>query len=1040
MLPTGTVTFLFTDIQGSTPLWEREPEQMAEALQTHNTALRQAIETNGGIVFKTVGDEFQIAFPTASQALRAAIAGQRALAEANWNELGALLVRMGIHTGEAELDPNGDEYAVSHTKNRVARIMSAGHGGQILLSQETAGLLQQTLPEEVFLKDLGEHRFKGLVSLEQIYQVCTRGLPQEFPPLSTSVKHPHNLPLQLTSFIGREREIGEVVALLDNHRLVTLTGPGGTGKTRLSLRVAEDVLAWFPNGVWFVELAELGDPELVPRKIAATLGLLESPQRSPLDQLKDYLHGRQLLIVLDNCDHLIAACASIAEALLQDCPELKILASSREVMQLTGEIVYQVPALAVPDSLEFPQLESLSDFSAVRLFVERAAGVNPGFAITTDNARAIIQIGHCLDGIPLAIELAAARVSVLSVEQIAARLDDRFRLLTGGSRTAAARQQTLQASIDWSYSLLDESERLLLRRLSVFHGGWTLELASEVCSFNGLDEFDVLDGLSQLVNKSLIQSASGADGSRRYHQLETIRQYAREKLLDSGKSELLRNRHLDTFIRLVEAAELNLRGPRQVEWLDRLEVELDNLRTALEWALAEEGQKGLRLATSMFWFWNNRGYRVEGENWLRLLQERLGERTDVDLTLLATVRVRQAQLQISIGRLGQQVSDTAEEALGLVEHLDEEGEPIRVIALWVLAISAKHLGQYNLAHRLGHQCLEIATRLGDRFLVAESYETLIDSESDPVSARHFAEKHLALRREVGDLDGQIIAHIYLAINEFWSGDQVQARQGCKAAMEIARTVKNRWGLSEGHSLLGYISHASGEKDKAIAHFQRALDIVQDTGEQGRIVRQLNALGCAYGAKGEWPAAERFFHQAIDTARTSRLVFWEIISYLNLAEMAYTFDRMAIAETHYQAAAGADRSQEHAFLRVLVVYGRGKAALLRGDLPTAVAYFWEVLKEAAETGNRRIVKFSLQTLAVCAVHSRQFERAVRLQGLITSREWLLWPMEMPWLVPYDLDGLLAPTRKSLGETEYVRLTREGQAMNLEQAVAYALENK
>ncbi len=1040
MLPTGTVTFLFTDIQGSTPLWERDPERMAEALQAHNLALRTAIESHGGVVFKIVGDEFQTAFPTASQALRAAVAGQRALSAAAWNDLGELSVRMGLHTGEAELDPNGDEYAVSHTKNRVARIMSAAHGGQILLSQEIANLVLRGLPEGVTLKDLGEHQLKGLAFPEQLFQACADGLQVEFPPLAAATSPLHNLPSQLTSFIGREREIGEVVDLVEKNRLVVLVGPGGTGKTRLSLRVAEEVLERFPDGVWFTALAELGDPELLPRAIADSVGLPEISTRSQFDQLQDYLHPKELLIILDNCEHMIADCAKTAETLLQSCPKLKILASSREALRVMGEIIYQVPSLSVPDPLKLPPLERLSDFSAVQLFAERAVAVDPGFVIKRDNAENLAQISHRLDGIPLSIELAAARVNALTVEQIAARLDNRFRLLTSGSRTALPRQQTLRASIDWSYSLLDESERLLLTRLSVFQGGWTLELAGEVCGFDGLDEFDVLDGLSQLVSKSLIQPISRVEGSRRYRQLETIREYAREKLLEFGTSETVRNRHLDAFVQLAEAAELQLRGPHQIEWLDRLEIEWDNLRAALEWSLIEEPQKGLRLATAMFWFWYIRGHRVEGEAWLNKLQARSAGMADVDPALIATARARQSHLQMSIGRLGKDVMQAAGEALAMTESLGDDGKLIRAMALWVLAISKKNLGENIWSHKYGHECLDIAVELGDRFMIAESYEVLIDTESDPDRAWHYAEKHLALRRELGDLDGQIIAHNYMAINEFWLGNLVQARQLCKTAMEIASTVKNQWWLSEGHSLLGYFCLASGEAEAAIEHFQQALTIVQDLREWGRVIRQLNALGCAYATKREWPEAERTIQQAIQKARSHHFTFWEIISCINKAEVACTFDHAELAAASYRAAADVDRSQEHTFLDALITYGNGKAALLRGDLLAAERSFHQALNDAAESGNRKVIKYSLQALALCAFRSGHIERAVHLHGLITSRNWLLWPMDMPWLVPFDLDDLLARARKTLGEDEYARLYAEGQSKTLEQAVAYGLDVK
>ena len=382
MLPTGTITFLFTDIQGSTPLWEREPEKMAAALQVHNAALRRAIESNGGVVFKVVGDAFNAAFSTAPQALKAAIDGQRALESAPWNELGPLKVRMGIHTGEAELDPDGDEYAVSHTKNRVSRIMSAGHGGQILLSEETADLVRRKLPEGVTLKDLGEQRLKGMEWLENLYQVCAPGLPQDFPPLVTAITHPNNLPVELTSFIGRSDEIAHLSNWIaqGSHRLVTLTGSGGTGKTRLALRVGTEALTVFPDGVWLVELAPLADPGLVAKTTAQALGLQEVSGTLIETVLSGYLHNKRPLLILDNCEHLLEECSRLADLLLKKCPHLHLLATSREILGVAGETPFHVPSLAAPDPKHLPDLEQVACFDAVRLFLERAEQAAPGFA------------------------------------------------------------------------------------------------------------------------------------------------------------------------------------------------------------------------------------------------------------------------------------------------------------------------------------------------------------------------------------------------------------------------------------------------------------------------------------------------------------------------------------------------------------------------------------------------------------------------------------------------------------------------------------
>jgi predicted ATPase/class 3 adenylate cyclase len=619
MLPTGTVTFLFTDIEGSTPLWEREPEKMAAALQVHNAALRQAIEAHDGVAFKTVGDEFQVAFPTAPQALSSAIQAQRLLQEASWNELGPLKVRMGLHTGEAELDPGGDEYAVSHTKNRTARIMSAAHGGQVLLSAETRELVDHQLPSGVTLKDLGEHHLKGLLYPEHLHQVVVPGLRAEFPPLRSESRPSHNLPLELTSFIGRQREIAQVQALLREQRLVTLTGSGGVGKTRLSIQAAGGMLVEFPDGVWYVELAPISDPELLPQTVAAALGLREERNRPIMDTLAYFLGQRELLLVLDNCEHLLEACARLADALLRKAPRLRMLSSSREALGIAGEHPFHVPSLAIADPRQLPSLEALQACEAVQLFIARALVVLPAFEVDEHNARTVAQICQRLDGIPLAIELAAARLNMLTTEQLASRLDNAFRLLTGGSRTALPRQQTLRATIDWSHQLLSDPERILLRRLAVFAGGGTLEGIEDVCADDELEAEQILDLLSGLVSKSMVGAERRQQEETRYRLLETVRQYAREKLFDASESEVLRKRHLDYYVALCEAAFPHIHGARRIEWTRRLRREHDNLREALEWAFHDPtlAVEGLRIATALTdRFWATSGFHQEASRWL----------------------------------------------------------------------------------------------------------------------------------------------------------------------------------------------------------------------------------------------------------------------------------------------------------------------------------------------------------------------------------------------------------------------------------------
>ena len=504
--PTGTVTFLFTDIEGSTKLWEQHPDAMRSAHARHDVLLRSAVEQHHGHVVKTTGDGIHAAFATAPEAIAAVLSIQRALRAEPWDPQVPISVRMGLHTGIAE-ERGGDYYGGA--LNRAARLMAAGYGGQVLLSAATQELVRDHLPDEVGLRDLGQHRLKDLGRAEQVFQLQHPSLSADFPPLRSldNPDLPNNLPQQVTSFIGRETQVAEVKALLGKTRLLTLTGAGGAGKTRLSLQVAADLLDG--DGVWLVELAALTDPALVPQAVADVLGVKEQAGQPIQRTLVDWLKAKCLLLVLDNCEHLVAACASLAADLLRACPGVHILASSREALNVSGEQTYRVPSLSLPDPKQVQTVESLSQFEAVRLFIERAQAVQASFAVTSGNAPAVAQVCFHLDGIPLALELAAARVRSLSVDDINARLDQRFRLLTGGSRVALPRQQTLRGLIDWSYDLLTEPEKTLLCRLSVFAGGWTLAAAEGVCSGGDIEDWEVLDLLTGLVDKSLVVYEEG---------------------------------------------------------------------------------------------------------------------------------------------------------------------------------------------------------------------------------------------------------------------------------------------------------------------------------------------------------------------------------------------------------------------------------------------------------------------------------------------------------------------------------------------------
>jgi predicted ATPase/class 3 adenylate cyclase len=582
--PTGTVTFLYTDIEGSTKLARKFPEEWAGLQRRHHALLETAITSHQGYIFRTVGDEFNAAFETARVALAAALAAQYALRAEDWGVMESLHVRMGLHTGPAT--PQAGEYEGYLTLSHVKRLMSSAHGDQILLSEATEALLRETLPPGITLRNLGEHRLKDFERAERIFQVVAQDLPSEFPPLTSLDGAPNHLPVPLTSFVGRSKELGEVKALLSKERLLTLTGASGSGKTRLALQAAAEMADRFPDGVFFVALAPITDPGLVPFTVAQSLGLTESPGRSIVDGLKDYLHRKTLLLLLDNFEQVILAAPLVAD-LLGTCLPLKILATSREGLRVGGEREYPVPPLALPDRSRLPSIENLSQYAAVELFIQRARAVRPDFQITDDTASAVAEICSRLDGLPLAIELAAARIKVLAPQAMLARLEHRLEFLTGGARDLPRRQQTLRNAIAWSYDLLNENEQLLFRRLSVFVGGCTLEAAEAVAAavaaaVAGDDpaQSPVLDRLESLLDKSLLQEVEGTYSEPRFGMLETLREFGLEQLEASGEQEPIRRRHAGYFLALAGQAEASSESAGQVAWINRLEQEHDNPRAA----------------------------------------------------------------------------------------------------------------------------------------------------------------------------------------------------------------------------------------------------------------------------------------------------------------------------------------------------------------------------------------------------------------------------------------------------------------------------
>jgi predicted ATPase/class 3 adenylate cyclase len=827
----GTVTFLFTDIEGSTRLLQQLGDAWPATLERHRQLIREAIAEHGGEELGTEGDSFFVVFPTASGALSAVVAAQRQLHAEPWPGEHPLRVRMGLHTGEAERVH--DTYSGLEV-HRAARIAAAGHGGQVIVSDATRVLLGAGLPAGIGFRDLGTHRLKDLPDAEHLQQLVIEGLPRDFPPIRTVEATPNNLPVQLTSFLGRQREIAEVSALLEHNRLLTLTGPGGTGKTRLSLAVASRVMERFPDGVFFVPLAPLHEVELVAPTIAHELGLGDRGGREPEERIIDLIGSKRMLLVLDNFEQIVPA-APLVNTLLRRAPNLSVLVSSRESLHLYGEQEYPVPPLGTPPLPDAANptatdAEAVSQYEAVALFIDRASSVKPGFRVTNENAPAVAELCVLLDGLPLAIELAAARVRILAPDAILRRLGDRLDLLSGGGSDRPERQQTLRGAIAWSHDLLDGRERRLFAALSVFVGGATFEAIEEICA--PLVEGDLFDALTSLVEKSLVRELSVNDDVR-FSQLHVIREYAHERAEELGFGGDLRQRHADYFARLAAEARAVIMGSDKRAWLDRLELEHDNLRAALMWATdARDGGRALELAANLWRFWQMRGYLIEGlERVRQALAIPPSSETDAArrsaLEAAGGLAYWQGDLEaaeryytdaldaqrvagddrgiadalynlsfvysIPSGR-GLQLADVdrsrelVAESLEIYRRINDRPGTAR--ALWSMSNSAWMADDIEAGEAYSLEALDTFRDIDDRFMVGWSLYTLSMLR---MQARRLAEvggplrESLAIFNEAGDISGYVLVLDGLAAEAYLSGDLDRAARLVGAVEHLQET-------------------------------------------------------------------------------------------------------------------------------------------------------------------------------------------------------------------------------------------------------------
>jgi predicted ATPase/class 3 adenylate cyclase/DNA-binding CsgD family transcriptional regulator len=1042
-LPLGTVTFLLTDVEGSTRRWEADPTAMAEAQAQVDTFIDETVARYGGArpMEQGEGDSAVAAFARASDALAAALELQQKTIEHPWAMEPPLRLRMALHTGEAEL--TRDLTYFGNAINRCARLRDAAHGGQTVLSRATNDLILDHLPDGTSLKDLGPHRLKDLSRPEHVYQLCHPDLEGDLPALRSLDSFPNNLPLQLTSFIGRDEEIIEIKQLLQNSRLVTLTGSGGSGKTRLSLQLAADLLDQYADGSWLVDLAPITDPALIPNAAAAAMSIREVDGQELTRTITNRLAGSRSLLILDNCEHLLDASAAFATRVLGTCPDVGILATSREPIGLAGEAQWRVRSLACPTTSADQSIEALGQFEAVRLFIDRALKVRPNFQVTNETAPHVAEICQRLDGIPLAVELAAARARVLTPQQILEGLDDRFRLLTGGSRASMPRQQTLQASVEWSYQLLTATEQALLRRLSVFQGGFTLDAAERVGSDDGtvesgdqetIDAYAILDLLSQLVDKSLVAFDDGGAAGR-YRLLETIRQYAAERLADAGEAPVRRQRHFDHFLQLAEEAEVQLYGHEITRWLELIDLEQDNIRAAMDWSQAEgDGDGGMRLATAMSAYWPLRGHLSEATARLEQVivndggDPRLKARAMAEKAYMAVWGIDVAgtrEIAAEAIALAQPLGDAytvawakAMAAWGYIfaepenaeAHCEEAIAAARLVdAHWILSAALNATGCF---HALGH---------------------------DPRRAVPFLEDALSMSREHDDQPSLIISLGWLGFTRFILGEFNLAETLSQEAVSKARIIggfPNYLGFAK--AVLGASLTLRGAYAEAAIVLDEAIGLGRELGlvlVLATAVLFRLRLALATGAEPDETEMDEAMRLAVITAMPVH------VSSARQARgvAAFELGLLDTARTEFgEALSYAHRCKNNGLVSQSL-NGLARLARAEGELELAEAQAYESLATAQDGGVPTGVADGLVLLGGLAIERQDWLRAARLLGASESvRTSAGYVRFSPDQRAYEVD--IAAARQKLGKGDFKGAFDEGQAMTSEQALTYAAKGR
>ncbi|AYE93621.1 LuxR family transcriptional regulator [Mycobacterium paragordonae] len=1006
VLPTGTVTLLLADVEGSTRLWESQPEEMTAAFARLDRTLADLVVAHGGArpVEQGEGDSFVLAFTRASDAVGCALALQRI-------PLAPIRLRIGVHTGEVQLRDEGNY--IGPTINKTARLRDLAHGGQTVLSGATESMAEDFLPADAWLNDLGSYELRGVARPERVVQLCHPDLCNEFPPLRTA-KSPaaEHLPVQLTSFVGRVTEIGEVRHLLTGDRLVTLTGAGGAGKTRLAVQVAGGLAAEFGDGVWYVDLAPITGPELVPVVVGRALGMSDQQGRPQVEAIARFVADRRMLVVLDNCEHLLDACAELVVGLLSGCPGLTLLATSREPIGLPGEVTWKIPSMSLTGE-------------AIELFADRARRVRPEFTMTDENAGAVYEICRRLDGMPLAIELAAARVRALSLDEIVGSLHDRFRLLTGGSRISVRRQQTLRASVDWSHALLTESERVLFRRLAVFLGGFDLDAAQAVAAVSAVERYQVLDQLTLLVDKSLVV-AENVGQRTRYRLLETVRQYAQERLGESGESDAVRGSHRDHYAAMATRLDAPAATGHQ-QRVDQVETEIDNLRAAFAWSRDNsEVDKALQIASSLQPLWLTRGRVGEGLSWIDAV---LGEldtvRSEVQPEVLARALADGAMFDGWIGT--QDRVDQAREALAIARQLDDPALLVRALTACcgTAAFSREEAAGYFT------EAITLARALGDKWRLSQllgfyAYAALMGG--DPIAARAAGEEGRELADAIGDrfASGQCRGW-GIAASRAWLGDLPGGIAEMAELISEAEAAGDTLSRFNGCMIQSFCLGWHGEPAAALAAAEASIDAAAGLGDLIQGLGYLN-LSAAHLAAGDVAATRDAI--AKGHSRIPQGVF-------------VTTNMIWIAET--ELAAGdpvaalpyADRavSGTTGFFQMKALIVRARVMWALGDVEAAERDAHQALSRAAETRVHLGVPDIFDFLAALAADAQRYPEAARLVGVAAAIR------QRTGEQPYEIyrahhEALLAEIRDTLGQNDFDTAWAEGNGLSLEEAISYA----